>query len=149
MTEITIEAAKEVPAALRRDILLFDWWIKNSDRQLSARGGNPNLLWEPDNRELVVIDHNVAFEAGLIFDEIIEYHIFKYEAPGAFGDFVRRREYTQCLSSALGRWEAIRADIPLEWLYLDTEMLDPISLSLNTVHGLLRQLEDDDFWDWR
>lgn len=149
VTEITIEAAAEVPEALRRDILLFDWWIKNGDRSLSARGGNPNLFWEPDARELVVIDHNVAFDTDLIFDNFIQYHIFKEESPDVFGDFVRRHEYTDRLSSALGRWEAICADIPPEWLYLDAEMLDPISLDLDAVHALLGQFEGNDFWNWR
>lgn len=151
MTEITIAAAAEVPEALRRDILLFDWWIKNGDRNLSARGGNPNLFWEPDDRELVVIDHNVAFDTDLIFYNFIQYHIFKDESPDVFGDFVRRHEYTERLSSALGRWEAICADIPPEWLSLDAEMLDPISLDLDldAVHALLGQFEGNDFWSWR
>src|SRR5699024_2997109 len=76
VTEITIDAIPEVPAQLRQDVLLFDWWIKNGDRMLTAYGGNPNLFWEPGQRELVVIDHNIALETELEFNDFIELHIF-------------------------------------------------------------------------
>lgn len=149
VTEITVKAASEVPNVLKRDVLLFDWWIKNDDRKLSARGGNPNLFWEPDDRELVVIDHNVALDSDLIFDEFIEYHIFKDELLNVFGDFVQRDEYTQRLSAALERWDQICSNIPAEWFFLDAEMLDPISLDLGEVHALLKRFWNEDFWKWQ
>lgn len=145
--ELTMSAAADVPAAQRRDVLLFDWWIKNRDRTLSARGGNPNLFWEPDDRELVVIDHNVAFEFDLQFDDFIEYHVFSNDRAATFGDFIRRRDYTERLSSALDGWDAICAEIPPEWLFLDADMLDPINLDLNQVHQLLSRFEQDAFWN--
>lgn len=149
VTEITMETASEVPDGLRRDVLLFDWWIKNDDRKLSERGGNPNLFWEPNDRELVVIDHNVALESDLILGEFLKYHIFKDEAGQTFGDFIRRDEYTIRLSSALEQWERIRSGIPPEWLFLDAEMIDPISLNLDAVRTLLEQFRSDSFWTWQ
>lgn len=47
-----------VPADVQRDVLVFDWWIKNCDR-LKA---NTNLLIDAAARDLVVIDHNLAFD---------------------------------------------------------------------------------------
>lgn len=125
------------------------WWIKNDDRKLSERGGNPNLFWEPNHRQLVVIDHNIALEDDLILGEFLEYHIFKGAATQAFGDFIRRDEYTERLSSALAHWARIRSSIPPEWLFLDAEMLDPISLDLDRVHVLLGQFSNDSFWKWQ
>lgn len=39
--ELTASAVSEVPACLQRDLLAFDWWIHNSDRLLTEKGGNP------------------------------------------------------------------------------------------------------------
>ncbi len=43
-------------------ILLFDWWVQNSDRSLTETGGNPNLLWQIDPGRVVVFDHDNAFD---------------------------------------------------------------------------------------
>lgn len=41
-----------IPAQTRRDVLVFDWWVRNMDRTLSSCGGNPNLFWaEPTSSE--------------------------------------------------------------------------------------------------
>ena len=57
--ELTVSLIQEVPANIQRDLLTFDWWIRNEDRCLTKYGGNPNLLWKSDSAELVVIDHNL------------------------------------------------------------------------------------------
>lgn len=49
--------AGEVPVELRRDVLVFDWWIRNMDRF----DDNTNLLWNRAIRQLTVIDHDLAF----------------------------------------------------------------------------------------
>ncbi len=48
---------------LQADILAFDWWVKNMDRS----AGNPNLLWNPAQQgEVIVIDHNLAFDPAFV-----------------------------------------------------------------------------------
>lgn len=44
--EITWPQVAKVPLQVRRDILVFDWWIRNDDRNFTELGGNPNLLWD-------------------------------------------------------------------------------------------------------
>ena len=61
--ELTASTVMEVPVNLQQDVLAFDWWIRNSYRYLTEKGGNPNLFWQPDSHGLVVIDHNLAFDA--------------------------------------------------------------------------------------
>ena len=46
--ELTASAVPEVPEPLQQDVLAFDWWIRNGDRLLTERGGNPNLFWAPE-----------------------------------------------------------------------------------------------------
>lgn len=52
---------EQIDPRLRARILLYDWWICNGDRTLSAEGGNPNLLWVHRDSKLFVIDQNLAF----------------------------------------------------------------------------------------
>lgn len=46
----------------RRDLVAFDWWVRNADRTLGVLSGNPNLLWNTEMQAPVVIDHNMAFD---------------------------------------------------------------------------------------
>ena len=60
--ELTISVVDEVPDSLQQDVLIFDRWIRNGDRTLTEKGGNPNLFWQPNTRKLIMIDHNQAFD---------------------------------------------------------------------------------------
>lgn len=55
-----------IDAGLRARILVFDWWICNSDRILGERDGNVNLLWTNAPGELHLIDHNNAFSSEVL-----------------------------------------------------------------------------------
>jgi hypothetical protein len=48
--ELTASAIPEVPEPMQQDVLAFDWWIRNGDRYLTERGGNPNLFWAPETQ---------------------------------------------------------------------------------------------------
>ncbi|NRB82140.1 MAG: hypothetical protein HRU38_26395 [Saccharospirillaceae bacterium] len=52
---------KLIDESLALNILLFDFWIRNLDRT----GANPNLLFNHTQNELVVIDHNLAFDLAM------------------------------------------------------------------------------------
>ena len=55
--EISVSTLVRVPLELQQRVLLFDWWIKNEDRYYSEpQGGNPNLLWNMADNEMVVLD---------------------------------------------------------------------------------------------
>lgn len=74
--ELRWSDVEAVPAELQRDVFLFDLWIVNGDRQLCAEGGNPNMLWNPERKELAVIDHNAAFGEDDL-DFLAEAHAFQ------------------------------------------------------------------------
>lgn len=114
---------------------------------LTEHGGNPNLFWAPGTRELVVIDHNQAFDPAFDREHFLEFHVFSRQVPSVFRDMVRRREYNQRFSSALEAWDEIRDTVPEEWLFADPEMTVPADFDLDAAYQLLLRHEQADFWD--
>jgi len=117
--EFAVTQLKRVDAEQRRMLLAFDWWVENADRSLSAHGGNPNLLWRASENKLLVIDHNLAFDAA--FDESVffETHVFRQDADAVFADLVCRAETSALLDAALACFEAAVQSLPSAWLWLD------------------------------
>ncbi|MBI5461701.1 MAG: hypothetical protein HY941_05895 [Gammaproteobacteria bacterium] len=146
--ELTATLVMEVPAAVQQDVLVFDWWVRNGDRSLTEKGGNPNLFWRPEARELVVIDHNQAFDTALTKAHLLEYHVFRDQAHQVFGDFVSRRDYNAKLAAALTQWPDICSKLPREWHYVDPEMTVSVDFDLNVAHELLMGHDRDEFWNW-
>jgi hypothetical protein len=149
VTELTVSGVEEVPRGLQQDVLIFDWWVRNADRCLGEKGGNPNLFWAPGGHGLVVIDHNQAFDLDAKREEFLNYHAFSRQAQELSGDFFRRDEYTQRFSNALDVWDEILAEIPEVWWYVDAEMTVPVDFGADAVYRLLKGFERDEFWSWR
>ena len=61
----------------RRDLVAFDWWVRNADRTLGVLSGNPNLLWDPKAEAPVVIDHNMAFDCDFDAEQFLQTHVFR------------------------------------------------------------------------
>jgi len=146
--EMTMALLGDVPANIQQDVLAFDWWVRNGDRNLTERGGNPNLFWQPRARELIVFDHNQAFDVALKKEQFLELHIFREQALFVFGDFVKRRDYTVKFSAALAKWPDICSGIPPEWQYTDPEMTVPADFDLEAAYELLKEFEGAEYWNW-
>lgn len=58
VSELRHDEIPLIPADVQQAILLFDYWVQNEDRTLSALGGNPNLLLNKATSELFAIDYN-------------------------------------------------------------------------------------------
>lgn len=68
-----------VEASLAVRVLVFDWWICNSDRILGELDGNVNLLWTNAPGEIHLIDHNNAFSPDVQngrWSDFCEDHVF-------------------------------------------------------------------------
>lgn len=134
--------------ATRQDVLVFDWWVRNGDRTLTELGGNPNLLCRHDDHSgLVVIDHNLAFDADFSIEAFRTGHVFADEIPDVFSDFVARESYARRLQAALGRWQQACAMIPPCWNFVDPEMTVPNDFSMESALELLRRCERPEFWN--
>lgn len=144
--ELTVSHLRDVPAPLQRDVLVFDWWIRNSDRTLTTQSGNPNLLWNTDLGELVVIDHNVAFDPTFDAQTFGETHVFAGMIPGIFQDFVERMNYVARLRSALAIWPWACQNVPDEWWFADEERTVPASFDPDAALTRLNRCSDEEFW---
>ena len=148
VTELTVSAVEQVPQDLQQDVIIFDLWVRNADRCLGEHGGNPNLLWDPGSRELVVIDHNQAFDFSADREDFYNHHVFCAQLRELSGDFFRRTEYNDRFSSALVFWSQIIAEIPETWRYVDQEMTVPVDFDVEAVYKLLNGFESEEFWSW-
>ncbi|MFD2111304.1 HipA family kinase [Thiorhodococcus fuscus] len=144
--ELAVSAVREIPDEIQQDVLAFDWWVHNGDRLLTERGGNPNLFWRPASRELVVIDHNQAFDSDFEPDNFLDCHVFAAQRLHLFDDMLKRHDYNLRFASALADWPEICAAIPEAWLFADPEMTVPVDFDLDAAHQLLKKHDHDDFW---
>ncbi|MHB1187986.1 HipA family kinase [Thiobacillus sp.] len=136
-----------VPEKLRRDVIAFDWWVRNGDRNMTAMGGNPNLLWNPaDGGSLVVIDHNLAFDPAFSEEDFLKLHVFADDIPAMFSDFLVREAYRARFAGALGIWTEACDNLPKSWGFVDPEQTIPVGFSLDEVRGLLDRALLDTFW---
>ncbi len=127
---------------LQRDILVFDWWVHNTDR-LSH---NSNLLWDASQGKLVVIDHNMAFDPGFICSEFIEFHIFGRQVEYVFDDLVEQAEYQERLQKALVAFDTACDSIPEAWWWLDDGHTVKTDFDLEVARTLLTRCNSSNFW---
>ncbi len=129
-------SAEKLPAALRAEVLLFDYWIRNMDRTLGAAGGNPNLL-AAAGTPLALIDHGNAFDPDFNAPEFLGNHVF----AGSRGHWLEKTSRTawqkrarQTLKLLPGLWE----QLPPEWH--ENQFGDPLhQFTLETLHSLLHR----------
>lgn len=145
LTEIHREL---VPQDLRRDVIAFDWWVHNDDRNMTPKGGNPNLLWNPEGEgSLVVIDHNLAFDPEFSSSEFLKLHVFADDIPCMFSDFMLRDEYAARFAAVLGNWDEICDTMPAAWRFIDPERTIPVTFSIPDIKALLDRALTDTFWN--
>lgn len=106
-----------IPKDLRQKILIFDLWVKNMDRTPS----NPNLLYRAKSAELIVIDHNLAFDKDFTLSDFLQTHIFSDCFTEIASDLVTRSELEAWLQTAFASLEEICDNLPLEWEWLNME----------------------------
>lgn len=142
--ELTAITRELVPEGLASDVLVFDWWLHNEDRYLTERGGNPNLLWDMQGSELVVIDHNQAFDRDFNPVNFLSTHVFASRWNDIFGDHLQREFYTNKLKTILPKLAAIRANIPDAWWYVDDDV--PANITWDEIETCLQRCCQEDFW---
>ncbi|NHZ81243.1 hypothetical protein F2P44_18465 [Massilia sp. CCM 8695] len=149
VVELSFTHIDKVPISSRRDVLAFDWWIRNGDRTLSDAGGNPNLFWDVKSDQLVVLDHNQAFDIHFSAQNFAALHVFKRECPSLFEDWVAQEHYATRYHDAMANWDGICNTIPDEWWYLDDERTLPTDFDPNTLRQQLLNCRGDAFWNMK
>jgi hypothetical protein len=146
VVELSISHIDHVPDEIQRDVLLFDWWVRNADRVLTESGGNPNLFWSIESQRLVVIDHNQAFEPAFDRAQFLDLHVFSEQRTALFGDWVLQQEYNSRLSDAMTSWDEICHTLPPAWWFIDSEETIPTKFDLVATRDSLMRFENADFW---
>ena len=129
---------------LRRDILMFDWWIHNADRNLTEKGGNPNLLWDQDAEKLAVIDHNQALDPAFNAQTFASTHVFHADLSEIFGDLVERASYQSRIAGAFAEFEQACDTVPPEWWWVDHGV--PADFDRDAARATLERYLGNDFW---
>jgi hypothetical protein len=134
-----------VPAQSARDVLVFDWWLHNEDRHLTELGGNPNLLWDVAGAQLVVIDHNQAFDPDFDAQRFLNSHVFASHWNAVLSDHVLRATYRDRMEKALQCLPTARASIPTDWWWAGEGV--PANVSWDAIVTCLERCHCDDFWN--
>lgn len=142
--EIKIQQLAKLDNQQKKDILVFDWWVHNGDRTLSENGGNPNLLWNNDNKSLVVIDFNVAFDPDFDQASFLEHHIFAELFAEIAEDMLERQRYEDRLTQAIEALSVICDNVPPEWWGIDDGT--PSMLQRDTIEEILQRFRRNNFW---
>ncbi len=143
---LSVAHRQDVPTSLQQDVVMFDWWVRNQDRTLTEMGGNPNLLWQPGSKKLVVIDHNSAFDPA--FDErlFLGTHVFAAMLSEVFDDLVARMEYARRFRQALVGWKQACENAPDAWWFVDEERTVSTDFDINAALITLDRFNHEDFW---
>lgn len=131
-----------VPPGVQRDVLVFDWWIRNGDRLT----GNTNLLFDASAKELVVIDHNMAFDGDFKVEEFLAHHVFAAQWAAICADLVVQAEYAQRLSGALDALPLACHNVPSEWHWANAEMDVPANFDLEDIQNTLNRCATPELW---
>ena len=142
--EFSMAHMNQVDVQMRKDVVLFDWWVHNADRTLTEKGGNPNLLWDQQHSRLAVIDHNQAFETDFDPLRFSELHVFHEFLLDIFDDLVERDTYRDRLAAAFAEFETACDNVPQGWWSVDNGV--PTSFNRDAARELLKRFMNNDFW---
>lgn len=139
---LELAGTPRVDMTLQRDILVFDWWLHNIDRTR----GNPNLLWHSGRGELVVIDHNQAFDPAFSAIDFWTHHLFAVQRESVFGDLAEQARYSSRLAAALSVWDQACDNAPSEWQWENDEQDIPTLFNPVAAKTVAARCLTPDFW---
>ena len=125
-----------------QDLYVFDYWIRNADRNLSELGGNPNLFYKQSNLDMIVLDHNLAFDEEFLLESHHQLHVSNQFWPVQV-DYDLLHSYEERMKNALINWDDLVIDIPDEW---KAEVADFDGL-IDQIKLVLNEYENEQFWE--
>lgn len=117
-------------------ILFFDLLVQNGDRTLSPDSGNPNIL-RSSSQDVVVIDHNLAFNPNFDAPTVLKEHIFSRHRELALA---KRDEFSQLASIAEENLSQWWEQMPDCWLDVDTQ------ITMKMVKVMVSRHRHEAFW---
>lgn len=125
-------------------LFLFDYWVKNGDRNLTENGGNPNLFIRSDLRSFIVLDHNLAFDPDHddSFDALKKLHVGSNAWFTTQRSLIDQQSYEALLQTCFDKLDSILEAIPEDWLEncADDSIVEEIRVTLG-------RFKEPDFWE--
>lgn len=143
LEEINREILAKLNPQLLRDIFIFDYWIRNDDRNFTSKGGNPNMFYRQSDQQVVVVDHNLAF------DQEFDLNTFKHLHLGSSAWFDQElaetsiNYYKEKMNRAIAMFDSCCDNLPLEWLQSSSVPSDWRADTLKQ----LTEYENNSFWE--
>ncbi|KWZ43431.1 hypothetical protein WS72_11540 [Burkholderia savannae] len=145
VAELTMSNIRKISSAVRQDIVVFDWWVRNEDRYLTDRGGNPNLLWDVAHQKVVVMDYNLAFDNTFNEGQFLVGHAFATDWNDVYQDWLARPAYELRMRQALDHFDHACDTMPDEWLEVGFGV--PHSLSIDGARAIPERYSLTEFWN--
>lgn len=147
LTEINYQQLLATEPNILLKLFLFDYWIKNDDRTLTEKGGNPNLYLNLQSNEIVIFDHNLAFDNSFDFDEFKHIHVSAYLFKGQT-DFlnpicITQEIFQSKLEEAFKELDTIFDTVPEDWV----ENIADFTGECDKIKVILKRFKDNNFWE--
>ncbi|KXJ57469.1 MAG: hypothetical protein AXW15_13535 [Neptuniibacter sp. Phe_28] len=145
---LTYSGISYIPELELRDLLVFDHWIMNDDRNLTVKGGNVNLLQRNaplhKERDWFIIDHNLAFDENYRdLPSNLNFHVAYKAWQDNPIDLIDRVQYENRMGNTLTLLNTFIRDLPHEWIEWLAENDDTYMAKLQST---LDRYTQDEFW---
>lgn len=130
---------EDTDQAVLARLFLFDYWISNADRTGTEYGGNSNLFMNVETRDIVVVDHNLAFDQKFDSDGGFEHHICRDFWFNRAADFWSQAAVLADMEKAIALVDPLFEHLPKEWTDSAPTIRDEIDRAL-------ARYQTDAFW---
>ncbi|MBS9424797.1 HipA family kinase [Photorhabdus caribbeanensis] len=124
----------------QKEIYLFDRLVNNSDRCLSKKGGNVNIIYNYKKQRYYLIDHNLAFDPQCDISEF-DLHVFSPIHRDWVYDLPDDEVIDDIVAKLNNKCEEAILNLPDEWI----DELPEKDAVLNSVTSLLNRGSDQNF----
>lgn len=142
LQEVNYQQLNGLPQSKLQDLYVFDYWIRNGDRNLSELGGNPNLFYKHSNLDLIVLDHNLALDHQFQLNNHHQFHVSSQFWPAQI-DYDLLQNYEERMKTAMTKWDDLVADIPDDW----KEGVADFDGFMEQIKLILSEYQNKQFWE--
>ncbi|MBU3893029.1 hypothetical protein KH388_09960 [Serratia rubidaea] len=136
------QAHSNVDIQDQKKIYLLDKWINNSDRTLTRKGGNVNIIFDYQNNRYYLIDHNLAFDHDVPHGDF-ECHVYGVRQRSWRFDLVDRQVYEDEINQAVTTVPDIIHLIPDDWELEEDEQHTEF---IGFIESVLNRAQTAEFW---
>jgi hypothetical protein len=142
LQEVNYQMLQTLPQNTLKDLYVFDYWIRNGDRNLTEYSGNPNLFFKQSNLDVIVLDHNLAFDQTFLQKNHSKLHVSNEYWPAQI-DYDIQQQYEQRIEGTLAFLDEIIAKIPDDW----KDGVDDFDGFVVQIKLVLIEYKKETFWE--